>query len=148
MSSNKFTIAWLDRGREPTEKPNPAFPLGIDLDITQGQEPACKDGAALPCQAVRPVLRRMPGMPDQLRGHDSRPARRPAIAQARLQVWRAGVTTLEFVCEDCGKNIVSFGALDTLPVCGVCRFLRAIEDPEEREKVRQHLRHDRSDLSE
>lgn len=32
-------IHWVDRGREPTEKPDPKYPDGIDLDT--GQRPAC-----------------------------------------------------------------------------------------------------------
>lgn len=43
------TIGWIDRGREPQVKPNPAFPDGIDLD--PGERPACK--VALPYPAKR-----------------------------------------------------------------------------------------------
>jgi hypothetical protein len=35
-------IFWLDRGRDPTEPPNPAYPLGIDVDLSGGQSQTCK----------------------------------------------------------------------------------------------------------
>jgi hypothetical protein len=31
-------IKWIDLGREPQAKPNPAFPDGIDLDLSKGQK--------------------------------------------------------------------------------------------------------------
>jgi hypothetical protein len=37
----KFLIRWLDAGREPIAAPNPAYPAGIDLDVTDGRTPAC-----------------------------------------------------------------------------------------------------------
>lgn len=44
-----FTINWIDRGREPTQPPNPKFPDGIDIDT--GHRPACK--VTLPYPAKR-----------------------------------------------------------------------------------------------
>lgn len=32
---------WIDRYREPQCKPNPAFPLGQDIDLTGGAEKFC-----------------------------------------------------------------------------------------------------------
>lgn len=46
-----WTIEWIDRGREPQEKPNPAYPDGIDLDVARGVTPTCK--ADLPYPARR-----------------------------------------------------------------------------------------------
>lgn len=34
-------VKWIDRGREPTEKPNPDFPNGINVDLTSGEQKAC-----------------------------------------------------------------------------------------------------------
>lgn len=44
-------VVWEDGGREPQCPPNPAYPLGIDLDAANGQEIACK--VALPYPAKR-----------------------------------------------------------------------------------------------
>jgi hypothetical protein len=45
-----FKIHWIDRGEKPRLQPNPLFPLGKDLDLSQGRE-GCKD--ALPWPAPR-----------------------------------------------------------------------------------------------
>ena len=37
----RFTVEFLDSGREPQCPPNPAFPAGIDLNMTQGRLPSC-----------------------------------------------------------------------------------------------------------
>lgn len=34
-------VSWIDSGREPTQKPNPAYPKGMDLDLTHGAKVAC-----------------------------------------------------------------------------------------------------------
>jgi hypothetical protein len=47
----KFHVTWIDQGQEPRVSPNPAYPEGIDLDITDGQEPNCM--TALPYPAKR-----------------------------------------------------------------------------------------------
>jgi hypothetical protein len=41
---------WIDGNREPKVKPDPAFPIGKDLDISDGR-PSCK--TALPYPAKR-----------------------------------------------------------------------------------------------
>lgn len=46
----RFEIQWVDRGREPQCPPNPAYPLGIDLDRC-GDVIKCK--ATLPWPAKR-----------------------------------------------------------------------------------------------
>lgn len=37
-----FDIEWIDRECEPQNKPNPAYPLGIDIDLSQGRTMTCK----------------------------------------------------------------------------------------------------------
>ena len=49
-SPRQFDITWLDSGREPQVKPNPAYPDGIDVAMTT-EEPCCK--LALPYPAPR-----------------------------------------------------------------------------------------------
>lgn len=34
-------IEWFDSGSEPTVKPNPKYPDGIDIDMSKGSEPTC-----------------------------------------------------------------------------------------------------------
>lgn len=51
MTDGNFIIEWLDSGREPRVKPNPAYPNGIDLDVSDGQIPTCQ--AMLPYPAKR-----------------------------------------------------------------------------------------------
>jgi hypothetical protein len=47
----KHRVEWLDRGREPQYPPNPAYPEGIDVDLSDGAERACT--VALPYPARR-----------------------------------------------------------------------------------------------
>jgi hypothetical protein len=49
--SAAFKVEWHDSGREPQVAPNPAYPRGIDLDISGGAAHACT--AALPYPARR-----------------------------------------------------------------------------------------------
>lgn len=51
MSDGAFKIDWIDRGREPQCAPNPAFPNGIDADLSKGAEKTCT--ADLPYPAKR-----------------------------------------------------------------------------------------------
>lgn len=37
-----LTAKWIDGMREPTQKPNPKYPHGIDLDISGGKGWTCK----------------------------------------------------------------------------------------------------------
>jgi DNA-directed RNA polymerase subunit RPC12/RpoP len=51
---------------------------------------------------------------------------------------------IEFICIDCGTRVFAIGyhhANDD-PVCATCSWLRAIEDPDEREKLRKFLNRD------
>lgn len=46
-----FEITWFDKGREPQCPPNPDYPTGIDIDVTDGREPHCD--VVLPYPAKR-----------------------------------------------------------------------------------------------
>jgi len=48
----------------------------------------------------------------------------------------------EFTCRDCGTEVTSFGdphAANEQDLCTECQWLREIEDPVEREKLRKFL---------
>lgn len=48
------TITWHDRGRAPQHPPNPAYPEGVDLDVTGGLGPLRRTcTVALPYPAPR-----------------------------------------------------------------------------------------------
>lgn len=51
MPQEQFKINWRDSKREPQCPPNPAFPNGIDIDMSRGTETTCT--AALPYPAKR-----------------------------------------------------------------------------------------------
>lgn len=34
-------VRWVDSTIEPQEKPDPRYPDGVDIDVSQGKEPAC-----------------------------------------------------------------------------------------------------------
>ncbi len=44
-------VQWIDGKREPQSAPNPAYPSGIDLDVSGGAGKTCK--VALPYPAKR-----------------------------------------------------------------------------------------------
>lgn len=50
-NSPNLKVTWLDRGFEPTQRPDPNFPDGIDLNATRGGEASCQ--TALPYPAKR-----------------------------------------------------------------------------------------------
>ncbi len=51
MSDGRFSVAWVDAGREPQCPPNPLYPTGIELDASGGVHQACT--ADLPYPAKR-----------------------------------------------------------------------------------------------
>lgn len=51
MNDTKMDIKWIDAGREPTCKPDPAYPTGIDIDLSKGKPIFCR--TALPYPAKR-----------------------------------------------------------------------------------------------
>jgi hypothetical protein len=38
----EFKVVWIDRHREPQVAPDPEFPNGIDVDVSDGKEPSCR----------------------------------------------------------------------------------------------------------
>lgn len=40
-SPPKHKIKWIDSGRPPSEPPDPAYPRGIELDVSAGASPSC-----------------------------------------------------------------------------------------------------------
>jgi hypothetical protein len=50
--TGRFEITWHDRGREPTQPPNPAYPDGIDLDVTAGAMPVCQVPLPYPAKRI------------------------------------------------------------------------------------------------
>lgn len=46
-----LTVEWVDSGREPQCKPDPAYPDGKDMDVSFGAAATCK--TALPYPAKR-----------------------------------------------------------------------------------------------
>jgi hypothetical protein len=51
------------------------------------------------------------------------------------------VTTRAFICRDCGWDCVSFGEphANDQDICQQCQWLREIEDPQERAKLRKWM---------
>jgi hypothetical protein len=47
-----FDIKWIDRKHEPQCAPNPAYPLGIDIDLSQGATKACKSELPYPAKRI------------------------------------------------------------------------------------------------
>lgn len=43
-------VKWRDAGREPQCAPNPAYPDGIDLDLSQGAERTCSTNLPYPAR--------------------------------------------------------------------------------------------------
>lgn len=43
-------IDWIDDGREPKCKPNPAYPKGIDIDASGGAEATCSTDLPYPAR--------------------------------------------------------------------------------------------------
>jgi hypothetical protein len=43
-------VLWQDGGREPKCQPNPAFPLGRDIDVSAGAAAACKQSLPYPAK--------------------------------------------------------------------------------------------------
>jgi hypothetical protein len=46
-----FKVRWIDHRREPQNQPDPRYPNGVDLDITNGTGPNC--ATPLPYPAKR-----------------------------------------------------------------------------------------------
>jgi hypothetical protein len=46
----QFQISWHDSRREPGCEPNPAYPTGIDIDMSQGAETTCTTDLPYPAK--------------------------------------------------------------------------------------------------
>jgi hypothetical protein len=45
-------IEWHDAGREPRVKPNPAYPEGIDVDMSEGAAKTCRTELPYPAKRI------------------------------------------------------------------------------------------------
>ena len=52
MSGENLKVEWIDRGFEPHCPPNPAFPNGIDLDISKGRLNTCETSLPYPAKRI------------------------------------------------------------------------------------------------
>jgi hypothetical protein len=50
VTPEQFRIRWHDSGREPQCAPNPQFPEGIALDLSQGRTPTCETPLPYPAR--------------------------------------------------------------------------------------------------
>lgn len=48
----QFQIEWLDAEREPKCKPNPAYPEGVDLDVSNGAAKTCTTPLPYPAKRI------------------------------------------------------------------------------------------------
>jgi hypothetical protein len=48
----QFTLHWIDAGKEPACPSDPAYPDGIDLDVSSGSEPTCKVPLPYPAKRI------------------------------------------------------------------------------------------------
>ncbi len=48
--ANHLQVRWIDAGREPACKPNPAYPDGIDLDLRTEPGPSCSTPLPYPAR--------------------------------------------------------------------------------------------------
>jgi hypothetical protein len=51
--SSLIHVHWVDRGRDPTQPPDPKYPDGIDIDLTGGDRLARSCKTSLPHPAKR-----------------------------------------------------------------------------------------------
>jgi hypothetical protein len=50
MSDTNLKVEWIDGNREPRCEPDPKYPKGIDLDVTQGQTTFCETNLPYPAR--------------------------------------------------------------------------------------------------
>jgi hypothetical protein len=52
--ASHLRVTWLDAGREPQQPPNPAYPHGIDVDMTTGRVrgPSCRTALPYPARRI------------------------------------------------------------------------------------------------
>lgn len=50
MTNENLHVVWIDSGFEPTCKPDPKYPHGVDLDLSKGQVRSCQTELAYPAK--------------------------------------------------------------------------------------------------
>lgn len=48
--SDALKVEWFDRGRDPVCAPNPAFPNGVDVDVSFGAPDTCSTDLPYPAK--------------------------------------------------------------------------------------------------
>ena len=49
---SNISVQWIDGQRSPRHPPNPAFPHGVDLDLSQGASATCQTKLPYPAPRV------------------------------------------------------------------------------------------------
>ena len=52
VTQNRHRVRWIDAGREPQHPPNPAYPSGIDVDLSTPDADACAVTLRYPAKRV------------------------------------------------------------------------------------------------
>lgn len=52
VKPQQFVVVWHDGGQEPRNPPNPAYPNGIDLDLSQGRADCCTVELPYPARRI------------------------------------------------------------------------------------------------
>jgi hypothetical protein len=47
-----LNVKWFDAGMEPKETPNPKYPFGIDVDLSEGKHPTCSTALPYPARRI------------------------------------------------------------------------------------------------
>jgi hypothetical protein len=50
MKNENLHVAWVDRGFDPVCDPDPRFPNGVDIDVTNGQVRSCQTELPYPAE--------------------------------------------------------------------------------------------------
>ena len=49
---SQFVVTWHDSGRQPTNRPDPKWPNGIDLDLSHGRADCCTVELPYPARRI------------------------------------------------------------------------------------------------
>lgn len=55
LKANHIRVRWVDAGEDPTQQPDPAFPRGVDYDISEGAQ-SCVTGLPYPAKRIGKFL--------------------------------------------------------------------------------------------
>jgi hypothetical protein len=50
--TSQLVVTWVDAGKEPQVPPNPNYPAGIDLDISEGAAQTCATPLPYPARRI------------------------------------------------------------------------------------------------